>query len=49
MLAKFLSRDGGRVTARGHHVSDIIDVIAFYVGLLLVFAFAGSVESGRWF
>ena len=49
MLAKLLSRDGGRVTARGHHVSDLIDVIVFYVGFLLVFGVVGAIEAGRWF
>ena len=49
MLAKYLSKNGGRVSKRGHTVSDAIDATLFYVGMLLVFGVVGSIESGRWF
>lgn len=49
MLAKYLSKNGGRVSKRGHTVSDAIDATLFYLAMLLVFGVVGSIESGRWF
>jgi hypothetical protein len=49
MLAKLLSRDGGRVTARGHRVSDAIDTVLLLGLFLTVFGIVGAIEAGRWF
>ena len=48
MLAKYLSKHG-RVTARGHKVSEWIDALWLFLILFGAFAVVGSIESGRWF
>ena len=48
MLAKYLSRNG-RVTERGHKVSEWLDALGVFLLILAVYAIVGSIESGRWF
>jgi hypothetical protein len=49
MLAKLLTKDGGRLTRRGQKVSDAIDTAGFLVLILIAFGVVGSIESGKWF
>lgn len=49
MLAKLLTRDGGRLTQRGQRVSDLVDTFLFLAFFLIVSGIAGSIEAGRWF
>lgn len=49
MLARFLERQGGRVTARGYKVSEWLDAIGVFLLILTVFGVVGSIESGKWF
>jgi hypothetical protein len=49
MLAKYLEKQGGRVTARGYKVSDALDTIGLLFMFLAVFGVVGSIESGKWF
>ena len=48
MLAKYLSRHG-RVTERGHKVSEWLDALVLFALIFLAFGIVGSIESGRWF
>jgi hypothetical protein len=49
MLAKYLSKKGGRVTDRGHKVSEWLDALGVFLLIFAVFGIVGSIESGRWF
>jgi hypothetical protein len=49
MLAKYLSKNGGRVTDRGHKVSEWLDALGVFLLIFAVFGIVGSIESGRWF
>lgn len=49
MLAKYLSKQGGRVTARGYKVSEALDTIGLFLLFLVAFGVVGSIESGKWF
>ena len=49
MLAKYLEKQGGRVTARGYKVSEWLDAVALFLLILSVYGAVGSIESGRWF
>jgi hypothetical protein len=48
MLAKYLSKHG-RVTKRGHKVSEWLDAVGLFLAIFLVFGVVGSIESGKWF
>ena len=48
MLAKYLEKQG-RVTARGHKVSEWLDAIGLFLLIFAVFGIVGSIESGKWF
>ena len=48
MLAKYLSRNG-RVTERGHKVSEWLDALVLFALIFFAFGIVGSIESGRWF
>ena len=48
MLAKYLSKHG-RVTERGHKVSEWLDAFGVFLVIFLAFGIVGSVESGKWF
>ena len=49
MLAKYLSKQGGRVTERGHKVSEWLDALGLFLLIFAVFGVVGSIESGKWF
>jgi hypothetical protein len=49
MLAKYLSKQGGRVTERGHKVSEWLDALGVFLLIFAVFGVVGSIESGKWF
>ena len=49
MLAKYLSKNGGRVTARGYKVSEWLDAFGVFLLILTVYGIVGSIETGRWF
>jgi len=49
MLAKYLSKNGGRVTERGYKVSEWLDAFGVFALIFLVFGVVGSIESGKWF
>jgi hypothetical protein len=49
MLAKYLEKQGGRVTDRGHKVSEWLDALAVFLLIFAVFGIVGSIESERWF
>jgi len=49
MLAKLLTRDGGRLTHRGQRISDAIDTVLLLGLFLMVFGIVGAIEVGRWF
>ena len=49
MLARYLEKQGGRVTARGYKVSDWVDALGVFLLILAVYAIVGSIESERWF
>jgi hypothetical protein len=49
MLAKYLSKNGGRVTARGYKVSEWVDALGVFLLILTVYGIVGSIESERWF
>jgi len=49
MLAKYLSKHGGRVTERGHKVSEWLDALGVFLLIFAVFGVVGSIESGKWF
>jgi hypothetical protein len=49
MLAKYLSKQGGRVTERGQKVSEWLDALGLFLLIFAVFGVVGSIESGKWF
>jgi hypothetical protein len=49
MLAKYLSKQGGRVTARGYKVSEWLDAFGVFLLILTVYGIVGSIESEKWF
>lgn len=49
MLARYLEKHGGRVTARGYKVSEFLDGVGFFLLFLVAFGVVGSIESGKWF
>lgn len=49
MLAKYLAKNGGRVTARGYKVSEWLDGVGLFLAFLTVYGIVGSIESGKWF
>ena len=49
MLARYLEKQGGRVTARGYKVSEWLDALGVFLAIFLVFGVVGSIESGKWF
>ena len=49
MLAKYLAKQGGRVTARGYKVSEALDTLGLMFMFLVAFGVVGSIESGKWF
>jgi hypothetical protein len=49
MIEEKLLKRGIRLTPKGRRWSESLEVIVFYLGIIAVFAFAGTVESGRWF
>jgi hypothetical protein len=49
MLARYLEKQGGRVTARGYKVSEWLDAAGVFTLIFLVFGVVGSIESGKWF
>jgi hypothetical protein len=48
MLAKYLSKHG-RVTQRGHKVSEWLDALGVFLLIFAVFGIVGSIESEKWF
>jgi hypothetical protein len=48
MLAKYLSKHG-RVTERGHKVSEWLDAFGVFLLIFVVFGIVGSIESEKWF
>jgi hypothetical protein len=49
MLARYLEKQGGRVTARGYKVSEWLDALGVFLLILAVFGIVGSIESEKWF
>lgn len=49
MLAKYLEKQGSRVTARGYKVSEWLDAVGLFLLFLAVFGIVGSIESEKWF
>ena len=49
MLARYLEKQGGRVTERGYKVSEWLDGLGFFLLFLAVFGIVGSIESEKWF
>jgi hypothetical protein len=49
MLAKYLEKQGGRVTARGYKVSEWLDAVGLFLLFITAFGIVGSIESGKWF
>jgi hypothetical protein len=49
MLAKYLEKQGGRMTARGYKVSEWLDALGLFLLLFTAFGVVGSIESGKWF
>jgi len=48
MLAKYLSKHG-RVTERGHKVSEWLDAFGVFLLIFVVLGIVGSIESEKWF